>query len=105
MTEGTDADWPFDPDDEAGSNEGRRYDMAILSKFESKDSFPLSVETFLERHGEKPVRLNYQTVVSVADLFEPIETEQFETKTAFHRAVGEAIRAKNRWTYHAQVED
>ena len=105
MTEGADGNWPFDPDGEEGSNEGRRYDMAILSKFEPKDAFPLSVETFLERHGEKPVRMNYQTVLSVADLFEPIEAEHFETKTDFHHAVGDAIRARNRWQYHAQAED
>ena len=91
--------WPFDPDGEKGSNGLRRYDMAVLSSFEPKSAFPMRAATFLERHGEKPVRVNYQTVMRVADLLDGLEDERFETKTAFHRAVGEAIRARGDWEY------
>jgi hypothetical protein len=99
MTAGTGADWPIDPDGEAGSNGMRRFDMAILSKFEPKEAFPMDAETFLDRHGEKPVRINHRTIVSVADIFEGVAVDSFETKTDFHRAVGDAIRAEGLWEY------
>lgn len=103
MTEGGSSEWPFDPDGEDGSRGMRRFDMAILSTFAPKSAFPTSAADFLAEHGEKPVRMNYRTVVSVADLFEDVPVEEFETKTAFHRAIGEAIRASERWEFH--VED
>ncbi|MFB6086518.1 MAG: DUF5785 family protein [Halodesulfurarchaeum sp.] len=99
MASGENSDWPIDPDGEEGSNGMRRFDMAVLSKFEPKESFPLSAETFLDRHGEKPVRINHRTVISVADIFEPRSEDSFETKTDFHRAVGEAIRASGLWEF------
>ncbi|MFW5965781.1 MAG: DUF5785 family protein [Halodesulfurarchaeum sp.] len=95
------AEWPIDPDGENGSQGGRRYDMAILSRFEPKSAFPMTKAAFLEAHGEKPIRINHETVVSVADLFAALEVDSFESKTEFHRAVGDAMRAGSRWTYHA----
>ena len=95
----TAGDWPFDPDGEDGSDGLRRFGMAVLSGLEPKSAFPMSAETFLDRHGKKPVRVNYQTVVSVADLLDGLDGETFETKTAFHRAVGERIRARGDWEY------
>lgn len=99
MTESGTGEWPIDPDGEQGSNGGRRYDMAILSKFEPASAFPMAAETFLERHGEKPVRMNHRTVQSVADLFETLPVEAFETKTDFHKSVGAAIRSGDGWEY------
>ncbi|MDZ7850605.1 MAG: DUF5785 family protein [Halodesulfurarchaeum sp.] len=101
MTTGDRSDWPIDPDGEEGSNGMRRFDMAILSKFEPKESFPLSVETYLDRHGAKPVRINHRKIHSVAEIFEHLSVDSFETKTEFHRAVGDAIRAAGLWDYHA----
>jgi len=95
--------WPFDPDGEEGSDGLRRFDMAVLSRFEPKSAFPMRAATFLDRHGEKPVRVNYRTVLSVADLLDGLEDETFETKTAFHRAVGEAIRARGDWEYTVET--
>ena len=103
MTERTDPEWPIDPDGENGSNGMRRFDMAILSKFEPKDAFPMTAEDFLERHGDKPVRVNYRRVVSVAEIFEHLGSESFETKTEFHHAVGDAIRKGDFWEFHAQA--
>ncbi|MGM0372230.1 MAG: DUF5785 family protein [Halobacteriota archaeon] len=96
------SEWPIDPDGEEGSNDLRRFDMAILSKFVPKSAFPLSTKAFLDAHGEKPVRLNYHRVVSVATLFEHVDAETFETKTEFHRAVGDAIRAGGYWEFTAE---
>ena len=105
MPDGVDEGWAIDPDGEQGSNGRRRYDMAILSNFEPKDAFPMTAETFLQRHGDKPVRMNHDTVVSVRDLIGNVSVETFETKTAFHSAVGDAIREGNYWTYHANASD
>ena len=100
MTAGTQSDWPIDPDGDAGSNGMRRFDMAILSKFEPKEAFPMDARTFLERHGEKPVRINHRRVVSVAEIFDAVTVDSFETKTEFHQAIGNAIRASDLWDSH-----
>lgn len=101
MSDRTESDWPIDPDGEAGSNGMRRFDMAILSKFEPKAAFPMTVAEFLDRHGAKPVRFNHRTVVPVAEIFEHLSVDSFATKTEFHHAVGEAIRDSGLWEYHA----
>lgn len=105
MPDGGTGAWPIDPDGKEGSNGGRRYDMAVLSKFEPATAFPMTAETFLERHGEKPVRMNHRTVRSVAELFEALSVDRFETKTEFHRAVGDAIRSGGGWEYGATAAD
>lgn len=102
MTAGEQSDWPIDPDGEEGSNGMRRFDMAVLSKFEPKESFPLSVEEFLDRHGDKPVRINHRKISSVAEIFEHLAVDSFETKAEFHHAVGDAIRTAGLWDYHAE---
>lgn len=103
MTAGTGADWPIDPDGEAGSNGMRRFDMAILSKFEPKEAFPMDAETFLDRHGEKPVRINHRTIVSVADIFEGVPDDaEFADFPEFHRAVGRALREADYWPYRLE---
>ncbi|MFW6383992.1 MAG: DUF5785 family protein [Halodesulfurarchaeum sp.] len=96
-------DWPFDPDGENGSDGLRRFDMAVLSRFEPKTAFPMDRAEFLERHGDKPVRVNYRTVKPVAELLDGIEVETFESKTAFHRAVGEAIRDRSDWEFTVET--
>lgn len=102
MTAGAQSDWPIDPDGEEGSNGMRRFDMAVLSKFEPNESFPLTAEEFLDRHGTKPVRINHRKIKSVAEIFEHLEVDSFETKTEFHRAVGDAIRSAGLWDYHPE---
>ncbi|MFW6385176.1 MAG: DUF5785 family protein, partial [Halodesulfurarchaeum sp.] len=56
--------------------------------------------TFLTDYGTWPVRINHKTVVSVADIFEYVEPKRFETKQAFHQAVGKALRKGGLWEYH-----
>jgi hypothetical protein len=67
---------------------------------DENDDFPLEKSAFLEEFGEWPVRINHEKVLSVADIFEHVEEESFETKVDFHRAVGDAMRRANIWDYH-----
>ena len=95
-------DWPHDPDGEKGSEGGRNYGMAVLSKFVEEDEFPVEKAAFVDEYGDHPVRLNHHTVVSVADLFDHVDDEEFENKVEFHRAVGRAMRGAGLWEYRPE---
>ncbi|MCU4716556.1 DUF5785 family protein [Halapricum hydrolyticum] len=92
-------DWPHDPDGEEGSEGRRKYGHAVLAKKVSEEDFPLTATEYVEQYGDHPVRIDYETVVSVADIFEHVEDEQFETFSEFHRAVGRAMRENGYWPY------
>jgi hypothetical protein len=47
--------------------------------------------------------MDYETVVSVADVFEYVDAREFEDIVAFHRAVGDALRESPYWTYNPVV--
>ncbi len=85
-------DWPHDPDGETGSEGRRKYGIAILAKKLDEDAFPLSKAAFLEAHGDDPIRLDHDRVVSVTEIFEYVEAEEFENMPEFHQAVGAALR-------------
>lgn len=93
-------EWPHDPDGDAGSEGGRKYGMAILAKKVEDAEWPLSADEFVEEHGPEPVRINHRRIVSVADVFEHVDGEEFEDVVTFHQAVGDAMRAGNFWDYH-----
>jgi hypothetical protein len=96
----SDRDWPHDPDDEDGSEGMRKYGTAILAKkLDDEADFPLAKADFLADHGEEPVRLNHRRVVSVEEIFEHVEPDEFEDIEAFHKAVGAAMRAGGFWEY------
>jgi len=91
-------EWPHDPDGEEGSEGMRKYGQAVLAKkLDEEGDFPLSADDFVEEHGDEPVRLNHQRVVSVADIFETVDEDEFEDIVAFHRAVGRAMRGNDMW--------
>jgi len=91
-------DWPHDPDGEEGSEGMRKYGQAILAKkLDEERDFPLSKADFVEEHGNEPVRLNHERVVSVEDIFEHVEEDEFEDIVAFHKAVGRAMRSAGMW--------
>ncbi|MFB6152254.1 MAG: DUF5785 family protein [Haloarculaceae archaeon] len=91
-------DWPHDPDGEEGSEGRRKYGHAVLAKKVDEDEdFPLSASEFVEEYGDHPVRIDYETVVSVADVFEHVDGEEFEDFPQFHRAVGDALRGADYW--------
>ena len=94
-------DWPHDPDGEEGSEGMRKYDMAIIAKkVDEEEDFPLSKAEFVEEYGDDPIRINYQTVVPMREIFEYVEGEEFETIVDMHKAVGRAMREGNFWEYH-----
>ena len=93
--------WVHDPDGEKGSEGGRNYGMAVLSKMVDEDEdFPLRKADFVAEFGDWPVRLNHEKVVAVEDIFEHVAEDEFEDKVAFHRATGKAMRRANLWDYH-----
>ena len=94
-------DWPHDPDGEQGSEGGRNYGMAVLSKMvDEEEDFPLDVSEFVDEFGDWPVRLNYNTVVSVADIFAHVDDNEIENKVEFHRAAGKSMRENDMWEFH-----
>lgn len=98
------SDWPHDPDGDEGSEGMRKYGQAILAKKLDEDGdFPLSKADFVEEHGDEPVRLNYERVVSVADILDEVDEAEFETITDFHRAVGKAMRSAGMWEFKAEA--
>jgi hypothetical protein len=99
-------DWPHDPDGEEGSEGGRKYGMAILAKkLDDEEDFPLDKREFVEEHEDEPIRINYQRVVSVGDIFEYVEGEEFETIVDFHKAVGAGMRKGGFWDYHPKGQN
>ena len=91
-------EWPHDPDGEEGSEGMRKYGQAILAKkLDEEADFPLSRTGFLEAHGDEPVRLNHEEVVSVAEILEAVDRSEFEDIVEFHTAVGEAMRENGMW--------
>ncbi len=94
-------DWPHDPDGEEGSEGMRKYGMAVIAKkVDDEEDFPLERDAFVAEYGDDPIRLNYKKVVSLREIFEGVESEEFETIVDMHKAVGKAMRAGNFWDYH-----
>jgi hypothetical protein len=96
-------DWPHDPDGEEGSEGMRKYGHAILAKkLDEEEDFPLTAEEYVDDYGDHPVRLNYERVVSVADIFEHVDEAEFEDMVTFHKAVGRAMREGGYWEFDAE---
>ena len=93
-------DWPHDPDGEEGSEGRRKYGHAILAKkIDEEEDFPLTATEYVEQYGDHPVRIDYERVVSVDDVFEYVDEEEFADFPEFHKAVGRALREADYWPY------
>ncbi len=94
-------DWPHDPDGEEGSEGRRKYGHAILAKkVDEEEDFPFTAGEYVDQYGDHPVRIDYERVVSVADICEGIDDDhEFEDFPEFHRVVGEQMRADGYWPY------
>jgi len=94
-------DWPHDPDGEKGSEGRRKYGHAVLAKkIDEDEDFPMTAEEYVAEYGDHPIRIDYERVVSVEDIFEYVDDDaEFEDFPAFHTAVGEALREANYWPY------
>ena len=96
-------DWPHDPDGEEGSEGRRKYGHAVLAKkVDEEEDFPLTAEEYIEQYGDHPVRIDYETVVSVADIFEYVDQEEFADFPDFHKALGRALREADWWPYRLE---
>ncbi len=93
-------DWPHDPDGEQGSEGRRKYGHAVIAKkIDENEDFPLSRDEFVAEYGDDPVRLDYERVVPLREIFENIEEAEFEDLVAMHKAVGRAMRENDQWFY------
>lgn len=94
-------DWPFDPDGEEGSEGRRKYGHAVLvKKIDEEEDFPLRAGEYAEEFAEHPIRIDANTIVSVADIFEDIDGEEtYDDLVEFHRAVGATMRSAGYWAY------
>ncbi|MDS0222678.1 DUF5785 family protein [Haloarcula sp. S1AR25-5A] len=93
-------DWPHDPDGEEGSEGRRKYGHAVLAKKVNEDEdFPLTAKEYVDQYGDHPIRIDYETVVSVADIFEYVDQEEFSDFPDFHKALGRALREADWWPY------
>lgn len=92
------SDWPHDPDGEEGSEGMRKFGMAILAKkLDEEGDFPLKKADFVDEHGDEPVRLNHEEVISVAEIFDHVRPDEFEDMVTFHKAVGKGMRDGGIW--------
>lgn len=94
-------DWPHDPDGDEGSEGRRNYGHAILAKkVDDAEDFPFSADEYVEKFGDDPVRIDFERVVSVREIFEHVDgNPTFETFPEFHAAAGEALREGGYWPY------
>lgn len=93
-------DWPHDPDGEQGSEGRRKYGHAVIAKKVDEDEdFPLDKAEFVAEYGDDPIRLNYEEVVSLREIFEHVEEAEFDDILHMHKAVGRAMRNAGLWNY------
>jgi hypothetical protein len=94
------SEWPHDPDGDEGSEGRRKYGQAIIAKkIDENEDFPLSRDEFVEEHGDEPIRIDYETVVSLETALDGVEETEFEDFPEFHKAVGQNMREKGLWFY------
>jgi len=96
-------DWPHDPDGEQGSEGRRKYGHAVLAKkIDEDEDFPLSAAAYVDEFGDHPVRIDFERVVSVSEIFEHVDQEEFEDFPDFHSTLGEAMREAGYWAYELE---
>ncbi|MFC7202014.1 DUF5785 family protein [Haloferax namakaokahaiae] len=93
-------DWPHDPDGEEGSEGRRKYGQAIIAKkIDEDEDFPLNKAEFVEEFGDEPIRIDYERVVSLGEIFEHVDGEEYGDFVEFHKAVGKGMREAGYWFY------
>jgi sulfite reductase beta subunit-like hemoprotein len=99
------ADWPHDPDGEEGSEGMRKYGQAVIAKkVDDEEDFPLDVSAFVDEHGDDPIRLSHERVVSLEEVFEGVESDEIEDIQSMHRHIGAAMRENGLWEYDTESE-
>ncbi|WP_048075184.1 DUF5785 family protein [Haloquadratum walsbyi] len=98
-------EWSHDPDGEHGSEGRRKYGHTVIAKkVNENEDFPLDCDTFVSEYGDHPVRIDNDTVVSVADVFEHVEGAEFAEFIEFNQAFGRAMRQGELWSYEGAGE-
>jgi len=93
-------DWPHDPDGEQGSEGRRQYGHAVLAKkINEEEDFPLSAADYVEQYGDHPIRIDYETVVSVEEIFGGVEKEEFRGLRRVPPGTRRAMRENGYWFY------
>lgn len=93
-------DWPHDPDGEKGSKGKRNYGHAIIAKkINEEEDFPLNRDEFVSEYGEDPIRIDYETVVPMKEIFDHVDRTEFADFPDLHRALGRAMREREYWFY------
>jgi hypothetical protein len=101
----SDQQWPHDPDGEKGSEGMRKYGHAVIAKkIDEDEDFPLDVAAFVDEYGDDPVRIDYETVVPLREIFEHVEGDEFEGFVELHQALGAAMREHGYWFYEGADE-
>ena len=78
----------------------RKYGHAVLAKkVDDEEDFPLSAEEYVADYGDHPVRISHEQVVSVEEIFEHVDAEEFEDFVEFHRTLGGVMRENGYWFY------
>jgi hypothetical protein len=97
-------DWPHDPDGDEGSEGRRKYGHAVLAKkVDEAEDFPFTAGEYVEQYGDHPVRVDYERVVSVEEIFTNIDDdEEFADFPEFHKSVGKAMRDDDYWPYRLE---
>lgn len=98
-------DWPHDPDGEQGSEGGRKYGHAVLAKKINEDEdFPLTAAEYVDQYGDHPIRIDFETVVSVEEIFDSVEKAEFADFVEFHQELGRAMRGNGYWFYEGAAQ-
>jgi len=94
-------DWPHDPDGEQGSEGRRQYGHAVLAKkINEEEDFPLSAADYVEQYGDHPIRIDYETVVSVEEIFGASRKRNSGTSSSSStRNSARAMRENGYWFY------
>jgi hypothetical protein len=93
-------DWPHDPDGEQGSEGRRVYGHAVIAKkVDENEDFPLAVDEFVNEYGDDPIRIDHETVVPLAEIFDHVAADEFEDIVSMHKRVGQAMRDNDLWFY------
>jgi len=75
----------------------------LAKKVDEEEDFPFTAGEYVDQYGDHPIRIDYERVVSVEKIFEPIDDdEEFETFPEFHKRVGKALRDADYWPYRLE---
>ena len=83
----------------------RQYGHAVLAKkIDEEEDFPLTAADYVEQYGDHPIRIDHETVVSIEEIFEGVDVEEFADFVEFHQELGRVMRENGYWFYEGAEE-